>query len=283
MASLDGRVTVISGGTSGIGAEAARLFTAEGSWVVVGGRRKAEGNDLAAELGPRARFVPADVTVESDVEGLVTHAVAEFGRLDVMINNAGVGGGSPGGLDSIDLEHFWTVLRVHVGGVLAGMKYAARVMLEQGSGSIINTASIGGQLGGWTGTGYSAAKAAVIQLTRAAAIELGEHGTRVNSVSPGPIPTGIFGKAAGMDPADADRTAEQLAPAFLDALESYQPLRRAGTAGDVAQAMLWLASDASSFVNGQDIAVDGGITAGRPASVPAAERRKLAAVFAALT
>jgi NAD(P)-dependent dehydrogenase (short-subunit alcohol dehydrogenase family) len=283
MALLDGRLTVISGGTSGIGAEAARLFTAEESWVVVGGRREAEGNDLAAELGPRARFVPADVMVESDVEGLVAHAVAEFGRLDVMINNAGVGGGSPGGLDSIDLEHFWTVLRVHVGGVLVGMKYAARVMLEQGSGSIINTASIGGQLGGWTGTGYSAAKAAVIQLTRSAAIELGEHGIRVNSVSPGPIPTGIFGKAAGMDPADADRTAEQLAPTFLDALGSHQPLRRAGTASDVAQAMLWLASDASSFVNGQDIVVDGGITAGRPASVPAAERRKLAAALAALT
>ncbi len=118
--------------------------------------------------------------------------------------------------------------------------------------------STGGRLGGWTGTDYSAAKAAVIQLTRSAAVELGEHGIRVNSVSPGPVPTGIFGKAAGMDPAAADRTAIQLEPAFLAALENHQPIRRAGTPEDVAQVMLWLASDASSFVNGQDIAVDGG-------------------------
>jgi NAD(P)-dependent dehydrogenase (short-subunit alcohol dehydrogenase family) len=283
MSLLDGKVTVIAGGTSGIGARAARLFVAEGSCVVVGGRRAEEGTTLVADLGPRARFIPADVTIASDVEALVGHAVAQFGRLDVMINNAGGGGPAPGGLDSIDLERFWEILHVHVGGVLAGLKYAARVMTGQGSGSVINTASIGGRLGGWTGTAYSAAKAAVIQLTRSAAIELGEHGIRVNSVSPGPIPTGIFGKAAGIDPADADRTAAQLAPAFVEALESHQALRRAGTVEDVAQAMLWLASDASSFVNGQDLAVDGGITAGRPASVPAAERKKLAAAFAALT
>jgi NAD(P)-dependent dehydrogenase (short-subunit alcohol dehydrogenase family) len=235
------------------------------------------------KLGERARFVPADVTVESSVENLIGDAVTQFGRLDVVINNAGIGGNPPGGLERIDLERFWAVLAVHVGGVLAGMKYAARVMLGQGSGSIVNTASTGGRLGGWTGTDYSAAKAAVIQLTRSAAIELGEHGIRVNSVSPGPVPTGIFGKAAGMDPAAADRTAIRLEPAFLAALESYQPIRRAGTPGDVAQVMLWLASDASSFVNGQDIAVDGGITAGRPISVSLAERKKLAAAFAALT
>lgn len=283
MTVLDGKVAVIAGGTSGIGARVARLFVSEGCCVVVGGRREREGKDLAAELGPRARFFPADVAAESDVEGLVGDAVAQFGRLDVMINNAGIGGAPPGGLDTIDLESFWAVLGVHVGGVLAGMKYAARVMLRQGSGSMVNTASIGGRLGGWTGMGYSAAKAAVIHLTRCAAIELGERGIRVNSVSPGPVPTGIFGKAAGMDPADADRTAGQLEPAFLDALGSYQPIRRAGTAGDIAQAMLWLASDASSFVTGQDIAVDGGITAGRPVSVSSAERQELAAAFATLT
>lgn len=282
MGALENRVAVIAGGTSGIGARAAELFVAEGGAVVVGGRREKEGKELATRLGQNARFVRADVAVESDVEVLIAYAVAEFGGLHVLVNNAGFGRTPPGGLASTDLECFWTVMAVHVGGVLAGMKHAAGVMCEQGSGSIVNTASTGGHLGGWTGTDYGAAKAAVLQLTRSAAIELGEHGVRVNSVSPGPIPTGIFGKAYGMDPADADRTASQLAPVFLDALENHQPTRRVGTPDDVAQVMLWLASDASSFVNGQDIAVDGGILAGRPLSVSVAERQTLGAAFANL-
>jgi NAD(P)-dependent dehydrogenase (short-subunit alcohol dehydrogenase family) len=197
MGALEGKVAVIAGGTSGIGARAAELFVSQGAAVVVGGRREPEGKDLVVKLGPRARFVPTDVTVESDVEDLIGDAVVRFGRLDVVINNAGIGGSPPGGLDTIDLERFWAIMAVHVGGVLAGMKYAARVMLGQGSGSIVNTASTGGRLGGWTATDYSAAKAAVIQLTRSAAVELGEHGIRVNSVSPGPVPTGITSRSAG--------------------------------------------------------------------------------------
>ena len=136
---------MIAGGTSGIGARAAELFASEGAAVVVGGRREPEGKDLVVKLGPRARFVPTDVTVESDVEDLIGDAVVQFGRLDVVINNAGIGGNPPGGLDTIDLSRFWAIMAVHVGGVLAGMKYAARVMLGQGSGSIVNTASTGGR------------------------------------------------------------------------------------------------------------------------------------------
>jgi NAD(P)-dependent dehydrogenase (short-subunit alcohol dehydrogenase family) len=280
---LKGKVAVISGGTSGIGARAAELFVAEGASVVIGGRRELEGKELAIRLGARARFVHADVTVESDVKGLIDRTVEEFGRLDILVNNAGTGGQPPGGWSAVDVDRFWAVLAVHVGGVVAGVKHAAPVMTEQGSGSIVNTASIGGFLAGWTGMDYSTAKAAVIHLTRCAAIELGRHGIRVNSVSPGPIPTGIFGKAAGMDPTVADRTAAQLAPAFEEVLSSYQSIRRAGTPDDVAQALLWLASDASSFVNGQDIAVDGGITAGRQISVSVDERKRLGAAFASLT
>jgi NAD(P)-dependent dehydrogenase (short-subunit alcohol dehydrogenase family) len=283
MGELEDKVAVIAGGTSGIGARAAELFVVEGAAVVIGGRRELDGKRLATSLGERACFVHADVTVESDVEQLVAEAVRRFGRLDVVVNNAGFGRVAPGGLDTIDLEHFWSIMAVHVGGVLAGMKHAARVMLEQGSGSIINTASIAGRRAGWSGTDYSAAKATVIHLTRCAAIELGERGIRVNTVSPGPIPTGIFGKGAGMDPAHADRTAAQLASTFRDALANHQPIRRAGTPDDVARTMLWLASDASAFVNGQDIAVDGGICAGRPISVSLVERKKLAAAFATLT
>jgi NAD(P)-dependent dehydrogenase (short-subunit alcohol dehydrogenase family) len=166
--------------------------------------------------------------------------------------------------------------------VLLGMKHAARAMLSREAGSIINVASITARLGGWAGLDYSSAKAAVIQLTRCAAVELGEHGIRVNSISPGPILTGIFGKGAGMDPAEADRTAPALEPAFLEALESHQPLRRAGISDYVAWAALWLASDASGFVNGQDLVVDGGITAGRPAWVASAERARLAEAFSAI-
>ena len=279
---LRDKVSVITGATSGIGARIATLFAGEGATVVIAGRRAAEGHDLAALLGERVTFVQTDVGVEAQVEALVQSTVERFGRLDVLVNNAGEGGVPPGGLEDIDLDAFLRMLQVHAGGVLAGMKYAARVMARQGSGSIINTASTSARLAGWSGTGYSAAKAAVLQLTRCAAIELGPQGIRVNSISPGPILTGIFAKAAGMDPREADRTAEQLEPAFLGALENHQPLRRAGKPDDVAKVAVWLASDAADFVNGQDIAVDGGITAGRPIQVSRLERRQLAGAFAML-
>jgi NAD(P)-dependent dehydrogenase (short-subunit alcohol dehydrogenase family) len=283
MGSLERKVAIVVGGTSGIGAQTARLFAAEGATVLIAGRRRDEGEILAAELGASTRFVRADVMVESDVAALIQAAVGDYERLDVLVNNAGDGGVPPGGLASIDLAEFGRMLSIHAGGVLAGMKHAAPVMIEQGFGSIINTASTSGSLAGWSGTAYSAAKAAIIQLTRCAAIELGQYGIRANTISPGPVLTGIFGKAAGMDPAAADQTAAQLEPAFVEALEGHQSLRRAGMPADVANAALWLASDASSFVTGQNLIVDGGITAGRPVSVSVAERSQLAQAFAALT
>jgi NAD(P)-dependent dehydrogenase (short-subunit alcohol dehydrogenase family) len=279
MGMLDQKVAVITGGTSGIGARTAAVFADEGARVVIAGRRREEGEHLAEALG--ASFFATDVTIESDVAALIDYATDRFGRLDVMVNNAGTAG-SGGSVADVDLERFQRTYAVHVGGVLVGIKHAARVMLAQEAGSIVNIASINGRLAGWAGLDYSSAKAAVIHLSRCAAVELGEHGIRVNSISPGPILTGIFGKGAGMDPAEADRTASALEPAFLDALEKHQPIRRAGVTDYVAQAALWLASDASSFVTGQDVAVDGGISAGRPASVAIAERATLAKAFAAI-
>jgi NAD(P)-dependent dehydrogenase (short-subunit alcohol dehydrogenase family) len=278
MGVLDNKVAVITGGTSGIGACTAELFVAEGAVVVIAGRREDQGEKLAAQLGGQARFVRADVTIEADVETLIADALDNFGRLDCLVSSAGEGG-TPGGIAATDLDRFHHTLAVHVGGVVAGMKHAAPVMAAQRSGSIINISSIGGQLAGWTFLDYSAAKAAVVQLTRCAAVELAEHGVRVNSISPGPILTGIFAKGAGIDPAEADRTAATLEPLFNARLEMWQPIRRAGVPSDVAPAALWLASDASAFVTGQNLAVDGGISAGRPAAVAAADRTEMARVL----
>ena len=246
--------------------------------MVIGARRREEGEALAAKLN--GDFVRTDVSVEADVEALVTRTADRHGRLDVLVNSAGDPG--PGGsIADVDLDRFQKTFAVHLGGVLLGMKHASRVMLRQGHGSIVNIASTTGRLAGWSGLGYSTAKAAVIHLTRGAAVELGEKGIRVNSISPGPILTGIFAKGAGMDPAEADRTAAGLESAFLTTLDNYQPIRRAGRPDDVAAAALWLASDASRFVTGHDLVVDGGISAGRPASVAIAERAQLAHAFAA--
>jgi NAD(P)-dependent dehydrogenase (short-subunit alcohol dehydrogenase family) len=267
---LDGRVAVITGGTSGIGARTAELFAGEGATTIIAGRRSAEGDAQAAKLGPKTEFVRADVAAEADVAALITGAAGRHGRLDCLINCVGEGG-TPGGIASLDLGRLQRTLAIHLGGVAAGMKYAAPVMAAERSGSIINVASIGGHIAGWTFLDYSAAKAAVIQLTRCAAAELGQHGVRVNSVSPGPILTGIFGKGAGLDPAQADQDATRLEPVFRARLEMYQPIGRAGLPADVAAAVLWLASDASSFVTGQDLAIDGGILAGRPPAASAAD------------
>jgi NAD(P)-dependent dehydrogenase (short-subunit alcohol dehydrogenase family) len=273
MGILDGKVAIITGGTSGIGARTAELFAAEGATVVVAGRRQEEGEALAAKIG--GEFVRTDVSVEDDVRALVLRTAERHGRLDALVNSAGDPG--PGGsVTDVDFDRFRGTLDVHLGGTLLAMKYAAKVMTGQGYGSIVNIASIGGSIAGWTGLGYSAAKAAVIHLTRSVAVELGEQGIRVNSISPGPILTGILGKAAGMDPAEADRTALALEPAFVTALAAHQPIRRAGVPEDIASAALWLASDASRFVTGHDLVVDGGISAGRPSSVQRAERAQIA-------
>lgn len=271
-------MAVIVGGTSGIGAETAGLFVAAGAKVVIAGRREEQGEKLAAELGFRASFRRVDVAVEADVEALIASTVERFGRLDCLVNSAGAGG-SPGGIRTTDLDRFAHTLAVHVGGTVAAIKHAAPFMVSQHAGSIVNVASIGGQLAGWTFLDYSAAKAALLQLTRSVAVELAEHGVRVNSVSPGPILTGIFAKGAGLDAGDADRTAGALEPVFNDRLEMWQPIRRAGRPGDVAAVALWLASDASGFITGQDVAVDGGITAGRPAAVSAADSAAMAKVL----
>jgi NAD(P)-dependent dehydrogenase (short-subunit alcohol dehydrogenase family) len=268
---LERRVAVVAGGTSGIGAAIATSFASEGAGVVIAGRRETDGERMAESLGGNGSFVRADVAVEADVEALFGQVVDRFGRVDILVNSAGTPG-RVGSFIGADLTAVRCTFAVHVEGTLAAIKHAAPVMVAQGSGSVINVASIGGVLAGWTSPDYSAAKAAVIQLTRSSAVELAESGVRVNCLSPGPIITGIFAKAAGIDPREADQHANLLEPVFAERLELWQPMRRPGIPDDVARAAVWLASDAASFISGQNLAVDGGITAGRPRAVSAADR-----------
>jgi NAD(P)-dependent dehydrogenase (short-subunit alcohol dehydrogenase family) len=268
---LDGKVAVVTGGTSGIGAGTAEHIVNEGAGVVLAGRRRHRGEEIAARLGPAAEFVATDVTSEDDMRALIAYAVERFGRLDCLVNSAG-DGGTPASVVSMDLQRLRSAFDVHVVGACAGVKYAAPVMVEQGSGSIVNVSSVSARLAGWSATDYSAAKAALVHYTRCAAAELGAHGVRVNSVSPGPILSGIQAKTAGVAPDRADDDPDALRALFADRLSTWQPFHRVGVPQDVASAIVWLASDASAFVTGHDLVVDGGLSSGRPAKEAAADR-----------
>jgi NAD(P)-dependent dehydrogenase (short-subunit alcohol dehydrogenase family) len=266
MLSLEGKIAVITGGTSGIGARTAVLFVEEGARVVIAGRRRERGEQLARALGEFARFVRTDVAVEADVRAMIEQTITWFGRIDCLVNNAGTGSQWVG-IAEVDLDRFDAAIAVHVRGALAAMKYAVPIMAAQGSGSIITVASVNGVRAGLGGLYYSVAKAAAIHLTRCAAVELGEKGIRVNTISPGPIATGIFGKGAGLEPDEADANTDYAEAALAAVLPRWQPLPYVGRADDIAKVVLFLASDAARLVTGHNLVVDGGICAGWPAGV----------------
>jgi NAD(P)-dependent dehydrogenase (short-subunit alcohol dehydrogenase family) len=259
MGRLDGKRAVITGAASGIGEATARLFAAEGASVVLADVDTGRGERVASEMGERAVFVPTDVSQEADVDHAVAVCVQVFGGLDVMFNNAGVPG-SIGGIEEIDIASWDRTVGVHLRGVFLGIRAAARIMRPQGFGSIINTSSAAAFAANMAGHDYSAAKAAIRQLTVTTANELGEDGVRVNAVCPGAIATPIFGRAAGLDGEAAQRTVDFIAAALSEAA----PIRRTGQPVDIAEAVLWLASDSSSYVNGQTLVVDGGLLTGPP-------------------
>jgi NAD(P)-dependent dehydrogenase (short-subunit alcohol dehydrogenase family) len=263
---LDGIRAVITGAASGIGEATARLFVREGAAVVMADVDDDRGRHVARELGERCRYVHADVSREGAIDAAVATAVRDFGGLECLFNNAG-NPGSTGGIEEIDLATFDRTVAIHLRGCFLGIRAAARLMRPQGHGSIINTASVAGLAASYAGHDYSACKAAIVQLTRTAANELGEDGVRVNAICPGAVATAIYGRAAGLDGEQAQRTVEFMSAALSD----VAPIRRAGQPLDIAEAALWLASDASSYVNGQAIVVDGGLLTGpvrrhRPAS-----------------
>jgi NAD(P)-dependent dehydrogenase (short-subunit alcohol dehydrogenase family) len=253
MGALDGKVAIVTGGTSGIGERIVELFVEEGAKVVVAARREQEGAALEKRLG--VRFIRTDVSSEADVKAMVDLAVKAFGRVDCLINNAGIP--SPMvSISEIDVPTIDRLMAVNVRGVLLGIKHVAPIMIAQKAGSIVSISSMAALRGGLSGHIYSATKGAVLALTRSAAAELGEQGIRVNSISPGAIVTGIFAKNAGVEGAKADKLSDMLKVGFA----ALQPIPRAGLPDDIARAAVYLASDGSSFVNGQDIVVDGGHT-----------------------
>jgi NAD(P)-dependent dehydrogenase (short-subunit alcohol dehydrogenase family) len=243
---LSGKVAIVTGGASGIGRATAELFVEEGAEVVIADVDSERGEDVAAKLGGAAAFKRTDVASADQIQELVDFAVARFGGLHVMFNNAGIGGSLRRFLDD-DLGDFERVMRVNLFGVMVGSQRAARHMARSGGGAIINTTSIGGINAGSGVMVYRASKAAVIHFSRSIAVDLAEVGIRVNCIAPAHIPTAIN---ASFDQAKIVRL--------------MQPLQRVGEPRDAANAVLYLASERSAQVTGIVLPVDGGTTAGRP-------------------
>jgi len=251
MGQLDGRVAVITGAASGMGLATAERFIAEGASVVIADFNVDNGTAAAERLGTHCRFTKCDVAVEDDVAAAIELATDAFGRLDIVFNNAGIGGAF-GPITDIKAEDWDATFAVLTKGVFLGIKHGARVMIDQGEGgSIINTASIAGVGGGAGPQPYSAAKAAVINLTKNTAVELATHNIRVNTINPGLIFTPLMHSG---DEDDAERV-----------MNEFQPLKRRGEGSDIAGAALFLAADDSAFITGQSITVDGGMLAQGPA------------------
>ena len=243
-------VVLITGALTGIGRATALAFANEGGRIVASGRHDAEGHELVAELrklGAEAEFLRSDVRHEDDVRSLVDKTVARFGRLDVAVNNAGTEG-KPGPVTEQSAESYAATFDTNVLGTLLSMKHELRVMLAQGSGSIINVSSTFGHAGGAGASVYVASKHAVEGLTKSAAIEASGSGVRVNAVAPGPIDTGMLSRFTGSD----ERKAGLIAGV---------PLKRVGKPEEIAESIVFLSSERASFITGATIAVDGGKTA----------------------
>ena len=247
---LKGKVAVITGAASGIGAATARRFKNEGCALILGDIQSDLGHDLAHELGDRAFFEYCNVTLEEDVKKLVDRALSAFGQLDIMFNNAGIVG-AKGPIDQTPADEWRITTDILINGVFYGVKHAAAVMKEQRSGSIINMSSVAGVMGGLAPHAYTTAKHAVIGLTTSASAELCQHNVRVNAIAPFSMATPMVADAHLQDHHATDEVAKTLA--------ANSPLPgRAGTALDVANAALWLGSDESGYTSGLTLTTDAG-------------------------
>ncbi len=260
--SFAGKTALIIGGTTGIGRATAMCFAEAGANVVVAGLGAADGAETERAVraaGREALFIEADVTRESDVAGIVARAVEKFGRIEAAVNNAGIEGRF-GPVHEATVEDFDRIIGVNLKGVWLGMKYEIPHMLANGGGAIVNTSSSAGVTGIPNVALYTASKHGVVGLTKAAALELAESKIRVNAVAPGPVDTGLL-----------HRMIEGKIP--VSAIAAQVPMKRVSAPEETARAILWLCSDAASFVTGHTLVVDGGSD----------ECRKLAAICVAGT
>ena len=245
---LEGKVALITGGSSGIGRAAAMAFARAGARVVLGNRRVPEGEETVKSVndaGGEATLVKTDVTKAAEVEALVTAAVEAYGRLDCAFNNAGTTGVMARTAECTE-ENWDTIMNLNLKGVWLCMKYEILQMLKRGGGAIVNNASVAAMVGLRGGPAYSASKGGVIQLTRTAALEYAQKGIRVNAVCPGYVLT----------PMTEGHLKEN--PEFEAQIKKYQPLGRLGSTEEVAEAVVWLCSDAASFITGHPLVIDGG-------------------------
>ena len=260
---LEGKIAVITGAASGIGAATAKTYVAHGARVVLGDIQDEAGKSMAAALGGStyAIYRHCNVTEEADVQGLVEAAVSEFGQIDVVFNCAGIVG-AVGPISTTPAEEWKLTIDIMINGVFYGMKHATRYMKEAGSGSIISMSSTAGVMGGLGPHAYAAAKHAVVGMTKNVAAEMGGYGVRVNCIAPAGMATPMVADVLTGDHHNLDDT--------ISALAAASPLKgRAGLAQDVANAALWLASEESGYTSGLTLTVDAGATTGSTAEPPA--------------
>jgi meso-butanediol dehydrogenase/(S,S)-butanediol dehydrogenase/diacetyl reductase len=243
---FDGKVALVTGGASGIGSASARRFAREGAQVMIGDQNEQLGEAVASEIGDAAAFQPVDVSEISQVEALVAATLERFGRLDILFNNAGIGGF--GKTPDLDPEQWHRIIAVDLHSIFYGCRAAIPPMRESGGGAIVNTASISGLGADYGFAAYNAAKGAVVNYTRTLAIDHGGEGIRVNAVCPGPIRTPLAQVLV-----ENERVAAEYAKSI--------PMGRIGEPEEVADVVAFLASDDARYVNGACIPVDGGLTA----------------------
>lgn len=254
---LQGKVAVVTGAASGIGEATVALFVAEGARVLAADKNAEAGAALAARLGPAVHFMACDVTDCAQLQAAIDGAATHFGGLDILFSNAGAGG-TAAGVEGFDPASWDFTQALLLRSVAAGAAYAVPHMKRRGGGAIVNTSSISALQSGYAPLCYSVAKAGVLHYTRVAAAELAPLGIRINAVVPGFIATRIFGGVMQLDHDKAGELAQQIAARSGTA----NPVGRSGLPADIAEAVLYLASDAAGFITGTHITVDGGITIG---------------------
>ena len=258
---LRDKIAFITGACSGIGLATAERFVVEGARVLAADIQDEAGAALEARFPDRLKYAHCDVTQPAQIQAAIERAVAAFGGLDIVFNNAGAGG-QRGGMEEMTLEGWDHTMNLLLRSVMAGTMYALPHLKARGGGAIVNTASISALASGYAPVAYSTAKAAVLHFSKVTAADLARHRIRVNAVVPGFIATGIFGAGFGLD----RNASQQMAATLTERGGSLQPAGRVGRPEDIAEAVLYLASDAAGFVTGTHLLVDGGMTVGTRAS-----------------